>query len=241
MHHLKVLILISIMALLEGCASSDLSRTTAGQVDEAVHNSSASISHLTSGNITDSYQNSSQTTKGLLLGSAAGAIVGGVTSGVGLFPGAIEGAIFGSALGAYIDSHTTLTDRLINRGVKAVVLGDQVLIVVPSRMIFNEMTAEINPSAYSTLDAVSELINGYPNLSVKISAYTNETGPESVNLALSNEQARSVERYLWSRGVNTRVLSAAGYGGQKLVEKNSMAWDSGSNYRIEITLEALPV
>ncbi len=88
---------------------------------------------------------------------------------------------------------------------------------------------------------VAELIGRYPNMTVKVSAYTNASGPERINQALSQRQAESVMKYLWRRGVDTRLISAVGYGGTHLVEKDTPDWDKGENYRIEVTLEKLPV
>ena len=150
--------------------------------------------------------------------------------------------LIGGWLGAYVDSRTNVNDKLTNRNVTVVVLGDQILIEIPSQHMFNAMTAELNPYAYSTLDMVVQLIARYPNMSVKVAAYTNAIGPKRINLALSQEQAAAVAKYLWRRGINTRLLSAVGYGGTNLVEKDSDDdWGHGENYRIEITLEKLPV
>ena len=115
---------IFVVFLFQGCASSDLSRNAASQVDDAYQNSNASISRLGTGSIASTFQNSSQTSKGVLIGGTTGAIAGTLTSGVGAIPGAIEGAIFGGALGAYIDAHTTLADKLKNRNVKVIVLDN---------------------------------------------------------------------------------------------------------------------
>ncbi len=54
--------------LLQSCASSNVERKAANNIDGA-------------------YQNSSQATKGVVIGGATGAAVGGLTSGVGVLPG----------------------------------------------------------------------------------------------------------------------------------------------------------
>ncbi len=177
----------------------------------------------------------------MLAGGAAGAAVSSLNSSVGLIPGIAVGAIFGGALGAYIDSHTTLADKLENRGVKVIILGDQIMLVLPSVLVFNERTSNIKFHAYSTLDLVAQFINRYPNMSVNVAAYTSAcSGPDTVNMALTQQQAASVVKYLWRKGVNTRLISASGYGGQKLIAANRPDWNS-ENFRVEITLEKLPV
>ncbi len=224
---------------LQSCASSNVSREANDNTVVGYQRAAANFGNMGGSSIGDSYGNSSQTTKGVILGGALGAIAGGVTSGVGAVPGLAEGAILGGAYGAYIDSNTTLLDKLENRGVKVIELGDNLMLVIRSNQLFNSLTSVIRSGAYSTLDLVAQYINSYTTMAVRVSAYTSEGGDESISYALSKEQAESVVRYLWLRGVNTRMLTASGMGGTNMVEQNSSRWE-GLNYRIEITMEKLP-
>lgn len=230
--------LISVSIGLSGCASSNVSRTAAENVDigvENVENIAAAGS-----NITDSYGNASQTTKGAILGGAAGAVAGALSSTIGVLPGTAIGVILGASYGRYIDMNATLKDQLINRGVNIVVLGDQILIVIPSARLFNPMSATITPQAYSTLYLVNMFINCFTKMLVRVSGYTADSGVCDVDIALSKLQAEHVADFLLHSGVNARVLYADGYGGSKLVVNNALGWDS-DNYRIEITMEKLHV
>jgi len=230
--------IIFTILFIAGCASSEVSRNAATTANTAYQNSAINFQRTIDGNAATAIQNSSQITQGMLIGGATGAVAGGL-SGVGVFTGAAGGAIFGGALGAYLQSKETITDQLTNRGAKIIILGDQILIMLPSRYVFDSMSATIDPYAYTTLQLVTELINGYPNMSVKVAAYTSAMGPERINLALSEEQAKAVMKFLGRNGVNTRLLYAEGYGGSRPVQLSS-TWDDGENYRIEITLEKLP-
>ncbi len=236
----NLLLAIAVLAILAltftGCASSDVSRNSAKEVDN-VYNSAKNM-----GNGADpigSYRNASQEVKGALIGGAAGAIVGTASSAIGTVPGTIGGAVFGAAMGAYIDRHTTWRDKLENAGGQIIVLGDQVKIIIPSKTLFHSMTGNLNPSAYPTLDMVADFLRSLDKISVKVAAYTNATGPASVNQALSQQQADSVARYLWERGVNARLMTAAGYDGSHLVAQNSYEWNENDNYRVEVTVEKL--
>lgn len=224
-----------------GCASSSVSRSAAGQVDSAYENSNNLVMHAGDNNPESAFQNATQTSKGVIIGGAAGAVVGGVTSGsAGFLPGAAGGAIIGGVLGAYIDSHTNVRDQLENRGVKVMFLGDHIMLVLPSAQVFAGMTPEIHAQYYSTLDLVAKLINSYTSTLVRVGAYTNDIGDKQVNAVISQQQANAIVKYLWGR-LNTRVLTGYGYGGSNLVERNNLQWAEGANYRIEITLEKLPV
>ncbi|MCE3238570.1 MAG: yiaD 2 [Gammaproteobacteria bacterium] len=235
-----IFLFLFLFVFIAGCASSDFSRGSASEVDKAYLSADYAWNH-SDGSLTDSYQNSSQTAKGAAVGAAAGLGASSLSSGINIVPGVAVGAIVGSALGSYIDAHTTLADKLQNRGVNVIVLGDQVMLVLPSVLMFNEMTSNIRPHAYSTLDLVAQYVSQFPNMAVHVGAYTSASGsPRQVNLALSQQQANAILKYLWIKGINTRLLSAVGYGGTKLVTANTPDW-AGDNYRVEITLEKLPV
>lgn len=227
--------------ILMGCASSNVSRDVSSGVDMGVQNAKNLYDGATEGDLADSYQNTSQTAKGALIGGAAGAATGMMSSSVGFLPGTAIGLILGASYGAYIDANANIQDKLENRGVNVIVLGDQVLVVVPSARLFNPMTSNINPSAYSTLDLITRYLNCYTKMLVKVAAYTNDLGSRCVNRYLSEQQAKAVAKYFIDNGMDARMLYAVGYGGTHLVDSTSKIWDSSDNYRIEITLERLNV
>jgi len=222
---------------LAGCAYSDVERDVTSNIDTGVLRTQEKVDAMSETSIADTYQNTSQQTKGTILGGAAGGITGYFASGIGVLPGLLVGSIFGASYGAYIDSKTTLADKLQNRGAIIVVLGDQILIVLPSARIFENMSAKINPDAYSTLNMVASYINGFTKMLVKIATFTNPMNSSDIALCLSQEQAESIERYFVAIGMDARLLYAAGYGGAEPVQRSSYAWKDNDNYRIEITLE----
>lgn len=238
---LSLFVSVSIILSLSSCASSNVSRDVSSNIDKGVMDTRERYDGMTQGDIADGYQNTSQSVKGAMIGGAAGAVTGVMSSSVGFVPGTVVGAVLGASYGAYIDANTTFMDKLKNRGANIIVLGDQVLIVIPSSRIFNAQSATINPSAYSTLEMLATYINSYTKMLVKISVYTSDLEPKSVSLALSQEQANNVEKFLVASGVNARVLYAHGYGATHLVDKSERPWDGSDNYRIEITLEKLHV
>lgn len=233
--------LIFLCLNLFACASSEVQRDTATNVDLGVQNAKNLVDRATSGNIADSYQNSSQTAKGALLGGAAGAGAGALATPIGVLPGLVTGAVLGASYGRYIDTRTSTGDRAENKGANIVVLGDQVLIVIPSARLFEPVTATIRPTAYPILNMVARYINKYTKMLVKVSAYTSVSGDKCADVALSKQQADAVVRYLSAVGVNARLLYAEGFGGTNLVVPAGLGWEESDNYRIEITFEKLYV
>jgi outer membrane protein OmpA-like peptidoglycan-associated protein len=229
--------LFLLTVFLQGCASSDVARGASSGFN-STYQGAANAFDSNGVSVTEAYQGTSSTTKGVMLGGATGAIIGGVVSGgSGILPGAAGGAIFGGALGAYIDAHTTLADQIINRGNKVIILGDQVLIVVPSQYVFVGTTPQLQPYAYKTFDLIAQLISGYPNILVKVTTYTDDVVPDSISRSLTQQQSNAVEKYLWRAGINTRMLYAEGGGSSRLITASG----SEANNRVEITLEKLPV
>jgi len=242
-HNGTILFIMSLfmMAFIQGCAHSAVSREANSQVDTGYINTVNSVSSASEGHISDAYQNTSQTTKGVVLGAVGGALVGSLTTAVGVLPGAASGAILGGAFGKYLDSYTTLADKLENRHVKVFVLGDQVMVVVASDQLFNGQNANIAPTSYSTLDLIAQLINTHHTEYVRVVAYSDSTLSNSVANALTREQANNVVKYLWRRGINTRMLYAVGAGGSHIVTQSSLIDETSMNYRVEISFEKLPL
>lgn len=231
-----------IFLFLQSCTQSEVSRNAASHSDRAYQDSVSYIDRVGKTSADESMQTSSQAGRGAVIGGATGAVAGGLTSGVGIIPGAAGGMVLGGALGAYLEAHSTLVDRLQNRGVNIILLGDQILMVLPSHYLFQDQAAVLRPTAYSTLDLVGEFINGFTTMSVTVTAYINPTNYfMRQGKALSKLQAENVVKYLWRSGVNTRLLVAEGAGGTRPVASRSLAWDEGANYRVEITMEKLPV
>lgn len=239
---LPLITLLSIVSLLCSCASSNVSRTASSNIDLGRTNTSRLADDATSGDIAGSYQNMSQRTKGAILGGVAGGAVGSlVGSTVGTIPGAIAGVVLGASYGAYIDSETSLRDRLENRGAIIVELGDRILIVFPSVRLFDDMTPHLKAGAYSTLALTVQYINRFTKMLVKIAVYTNDDTARSSDLLLSQQQADAVADVFVSQGIDARLLYAVGYGSKQFVEKTSLSWDETLNYRVEISLEKLYV
>ncbi len=236
---MRSVFLICLSIMLAGCASSAVQRDAASNIDLGVHNAKQLVNG--DSDLSDAYQNASQATKGALIGGASGAVTGAVySSSIGIIPGLAVGAILGGSYGAYIDANTTLRDKLENRGANIIVLGDHIMIVIPSARIFDAYSSTIKPRAYSTLDLLASYVNSFTKMLVKIAVYTDDTGSNQVDMALSNQQAQQLERYLVKTGIDARVLYATGLGGTHLVTTNCQAWDN-DNYRIEVTLEKLIV
>jgi outer membrane protein OmpA-like peptidoglycan-associated protein len=236
----NLLLSIIISIILSGCASSNITRDVTANTDQGLEHTKDLLSRTGDGTIGDAWQNSSQTTKGAILGASTGALIGGVIySGVGIIPGTATGLILGTSYGSYIDANTTLQDRLENRGAQIIVLGDQVMVILPSARIFAPETSRIKSGAYATLYLLRDYINSSIKMLVTVTCYTNRMKNREVSIALSQQQAEQVTKFLNAAGVYARVLYAQGLGeSHPVVMRNDTGYDS-DNDRIEITWEKL--
>lgn len=118
----------------------------------------------------------------------------------------------------------------------------------PKRLQFAKRTiafesgiAVLKPSSNAMLDEVANLINEYPDYTLRISGYTDalEKNPGSVkkgesNLPLSQSRADAVKSYLLSKGVPESRIEATGFGSTKPVSSDKTVAGRTQNRRVEL-------
>jgi outer membrane protein OmpA-like peptidoglycan-associated protein len=87
------------------------------------------------------------------------------------------------------------------------------------------------------LDAIADYLKAHPELSVRVEGHTDSTGPEELNLSLSQQRADMVREYLIQRGVAGSRLTAKGYGSSRPVADNSTPEGQRENRRVEFVTE----
>jgi outer membrane protein OmpA-like peptidoglycan-associated protein len=78
---------------------------------------------------------------------------------------------------------------------------------------YNQST--LNQSAVRHLDAVYELLNRYPNMSIELIVHTDTRGDAAKNLTLSQVRAANAKTYLEYRGINGKRIKTTGKGESK--------------------------
>lgn len=101
---------------------------------------------------------------------------------------------------------------------------------------FASGSARLQPDSDFVLRQVVDIIERCPELRVQISGHTDSDGSNSYNQQLSEERARSVERYLVERGVDWRRLYTTGFGEDRPMRPNDSAFNKSRNRRIEFSL-----
>lgn len=161
-------------------------------------------------------QKISRTAIGGALGGTLGYLLGGVVGGdaariIGAGIGGTAGAVIGDQ---FDDQIRELDEATEGTGVDVEEIGDQdaILVRLPDGVTFATNSAEINPGFQATLDTVASSLIEYPNSLIDVYGFTDTTGSDSYNQALSERRAQAVANYLSSRGVASTRIATVGYG-----------------------------
>jgi outer membrane protein OmpA-like peptidoglycan-associated protein len=97
-------------------------------------------------------------------------------------------------------------------------------------------SAALSPEAKSILDAfVQKLVSENRGVYIEIRGYTDNTGPDEVNQALSEKRAEAVEMYLYKQyHIPLYRMSAVGLGPSDPIADNGTREGRAQNRRVEI-------
>jgi outer membrane protein OmpA-like peptidoglycan-associated protein len=96
--------------------------------------------------------------------------------------------------------------------------------------------ATLPDSDLPILDRIADLLVRRPNLTARVEGYTDSSGREEVNLALSQARAEAVREALMKRGVGGGRIEATGYGEARPIADNATRAGRDRNRRIELYL-----
>ncbi len=92
----------------------------------------------------------------------------------------------------------------------------------------------LSPAAEETLNEVADKLKACPGVKVTISGYTDNTGNDAINSAVSANRADAVADYLIARGVTGDRLTARGLGAADPIADNTSPDGQAKNRRVEI-------
>ena len=154
--------------------------------------------------------------------------------------GAGIGALVGGGVGAYMDKQEQeLRSQLQNTGVSVTRSGDTIILNMPSNVTFATNQDALNAQFFPVLDAVTVVLNKYPQTLLDIDGHTDNTGGTEYNQALSERRAVSVARYLNSKQVDSRRLLVVGFGETRPVAPNETEAGRAANRRVEIRISPI--
>jgi chemotaxis protein MotB len=137
----------------------------------------------------------------------------------------------------------SLKEQIQSGEVEISELKGKMTVKLKDKVVFGSGSAAINKQGRDALDAVAKAFQGLQGKTVIVAGYTDNVptsskGAYKDNWALSTERAVSVVRYLQSKGVDPKMLGAAGFSEYRPLAPNVSADGRSQNRRIEIALTA---
>jgi len=122
-------------------------------------------------------------------------------------------------------------------------LKGKMTVKLKDKVVFGSGSAAINKQGKEALDAVAKAFQGLQGKTVIVAGYTDDVpvgskGAIKDNWDLSTERAVSVVRYLQAKGVDPKMLGAAGFSEYRPLAPNNTTEGRSQNRRIEIALTA---
>jgi len=171
---------------------------------------------------------------GTLAGAAAGAAIDDHKRGRGALIGAAVGGLAGAGIGHYLEKQKQEIDQIPDANVQQ--QGEVLMVAFPGDVLFDTGSSSLAPGAFSRLDQLAATLGRYPDTDVTIRGYTDSAGSEASNLALSDQRADSVRRYLIGKGVSPARMTSVGLGESAPLVTNSTPEGRQQNRRVEIEL-----
>jgi len=99
---------------------------------------------------------------------------------------------------------------------------------------FETNRAVLTSESTAVLDKVAASLKDWPDVQVEVAGYTDSTGGDAHNVALSQKRAQAVLDYLASHGVDRSRMTAKGYGKADPIGDNGTADGRATNRRVEL-------
>jgi outer membrane protein OmpA-like peptidoglycan-associated protein len=117
-------------------------------------------------------------------------------------------------------------------------------IAINASLIMNHITFETNssdlsPGSLLELDQVVNFMNLNPNVSIEISAHSDDVGSDSYNLQLSSRRAASAKEFLVKSDVPENRMQSIGFGETQPLVPNDSGENRAKNRRVELKITAI--
>ncbi len=195
----------------------------------------------------DSVKNTNKTQRGAAIGVAAGAILGGILGnnmgkgGNGAM-GAVLGGVLGGAIGGVIGNKMDKQARKISEALPGATVervGEGIKLTLGENSVrFDTNKSTLTNNAKANLDKLIPVFTEYSQTNISIFGYTDNTGKEEYNLALSQKRAEAVKEYLGTKGISADRFTITGMGIADPIATNDTAEGKSQNRRVEFGITA---
>lgn len=121
------------------------------------------------------------------------------------------------------------------------ILDGKVIVSIKGKALFTSGSADLNATATSIFNEIILILDDYPDYNINIKGHTDNipisTQVFPSNWELSAVRATTVLKYLVSKGVSPKRLTATGYGDVLPLVPNTSEENRAQNRRVEFVLE----
>jgi len=188
------------------------------------------------------YQNQQQ--KGTAVGVGVGAAVGALAGQAighdtestlwGAAIGAAVGGIAGNQIGAYMDRQAAALRQAMAASQAASIQREQNILTATFKgdVFFDYDSATILAGGYADINNLANVLNQYPQTTIRVEGHTDTQGSEEYNQKLSERRAQAVATALVQQGVAQSRITTIGYG-----ESQPISSDHAMNRRVKVVIE----
>lgn len=101
-------------------------------------------------------------------------------------------------------------------------------------LIFQQSKARIEPTSYTELDILAELLRTNSKMVIQLEGHTDYLGPAKQNLELSEKRVLAVKDYLVGKGINKARIKTKAFGGTKPLSREDTPEAHANNRRVEV-------
>ena len=99
---------------------------------------------------------------------------------------------------------------------------------------FETNSSALNASSYEELDRLVDNLKMNSDISIELSAHTDDIGSDAYNFKLSDQRAASVAEYLITKGIGKKRIISKGYGKTMPLVPNDSDENRAKNRRVEL-------
>ena len=110
------------------------------------------------------------------------------------------------------------------------------VLTLGSDVLFDVGQAVLKPGAYRSIEQIAEFMQSNPERSVVIEGYTDDTGSDTLNLALSQRRADAVRQALIGRNIDPSRIRTQAFGEAYPVASNDTSAGRQLNRRVELVI-----
>ena len=162
---------------------------------------------------------------GALIGGTSGTIPGQVIGNhmestlLGASIGTPVGGIAGHQIGAYMDRQEQEL-KAASEAASIQRTHDVLTATFRSEHLFDLDSSTLKPGAYTEIARVADVLNRYPQTTIRVEGHTDSEGSEAYNQTLSEKRSLAVKSALTQRGVDPTRIQTVGFGESQPISSN---------------------